>query len=404
MPLPNPKITAVDEPRRADKNKAKSVMEEITSSPEGRHNGAKVIAEAIVEVNKLGPRKWGVAMYKSDPAIRLIVGAGIYVLTIIEGKIWLPHKYSNSREMLADIAGWDGEYLDLTESSFLEGWEKIRPYFFRGLKQQVVNSKELRKSSKGTHSSGVLDYLRDEFDIDLPTTPGWLNNSNDTAPRQEYSSEQLIKFSKGVFELYRNNFQQDYSLLYSYKPAENKDRIHAIAREIGMNERTAENYSLSLFNLFNRLSENPLNNGLADPPPNLASAGESVYDSDVLIPKHRINQTTYNEELNMQVSDSLALSQDKRQKLLTQPSVEVETMLVMTKQFIRNPHVIAEVLSRANGVCELCGNDAPFIRKSDRTPYLEVHHKQTLAEGGPDIVENAIALCPNCHRKEHFGM
>ena len=28
---------------------------------------------------------------------------------------------------------------------------------------------------------------------------------------------------------------------------------------------------------------------------------------------------------------------------------------------------------------------------------------QILLEGGPDTVENAIALCPNCHRKQHYG-
>jgi 5-methylcytosine-specific restriction protein A len=26
-----------------------------------------------------------------------------------------------------------------------------------------------------------------------------------------------------------------------------------------------------------------------------------------------------------------------------------------------------------------------------------------LAEGGEDTVENALALCPNCHRRLHFG-
>jgi len=34
---------------------------------------------------------------------------------------------------------------------------------------------------------------------------------------------------------------------------------------------------------------------------------------------------------------------------------------------------------------------------------LEVHHKVPLAEGGDDTVENAIALCPNCHRHAHYG-
>lgn len=71
--------------------------------------------------------------------------------------------------------------------------------------------------------------------------------------------------------------------------------------------------------------------------------------------------------------------------------------------FDRNPDVVAEVLFRANGVCEGCCAPAPFKRKSNGSPYLEVHHVMRLADGGKDTVENAIALCPNCHRKSHFG-
>ncbi|CAH7245263.1 e14 prophage; 5-methylcytosine-specific restriction enzyme McrA (fragment) [Vibrio chagasii] len=58
---------------------------------------------------------------------------------------------------------------------------------------------------------------------------------------------------------------------------------------------------------------------------------------------------------------------------------------------------------RANGTCEICYKPAPFIRKTDNTPYLEVHHKLPLAQGGPDTVDNVLALCPNCHRQAHFG-
>jgi hypothetical protein len=72
--------------------------------------------------------------------------------------------------------------------------------------------------------------------------------------------------------------------------------------------------------------------------------------------------------------------------------------------FVRNPDVVAEVLYQANGVCGRCHKAAPFARRSDGTPYLEVHHLNQLAKGGEDIVENAIALCPNCHREMHYGV
>ncbi|QTH65378.1 HNH endonuclease [Psychrosphaera ytuae] len=71
--------------------------------------------------------------------------------------------------------------------------------------------------------------------------------------------------------------------------------------------------------------------------------------------------------------------------------------------FKRNPYVTAIVLKNANGVCGNCNRTAPFKRKKDGSPYLEVHHRKTLANGGDDTVENCIALCPNCHREMHYG-
>ena len=76
---------------------------------------------------------------------------------------------------------------------------------------------------------------------------------------------------------------------------------------------------------------------------------------------------------------------------------------ITTVAYRRNPDVVAEVLLRASGTCETCKSKAPFLRSSDGTPYLEVHHKVQLSSGGHDTVANAIAICPNCHRRAHFG-
>ena len=57
---------------------------------------------------------------------------------------------------------------------------------------------------------------------------------------------------------------------------------------------------------------------------------------------------------------------------------------------------------RANGICEGCNEIAPFETKSG--PYLEVHHLTRLADGGADLPQNVIALCPTCHRKAHYSL
>lgn len=57
---------------------------------------------------------------------------------------------------------------------------------------------------------------------------------------------------------------------------------------------------------------------------------------------------------------------------------------------------------RASGICEGCNETAPFETKSG--PYLEVHHLTRLADGGADLPQNVIALCPTCHRKAHYSL
>ena len=68
----------------------------------------------------------------------------------------------------------------------------------------------------------------------------------------------------------------------------------------------------------------------------------------------------------------------------------------------RNPRVQAWTLQQAKGRCELCRKPAPFKRPDGR-PFLEVHHVKRLAEGGEDVPDNTVALCPNCHRMAHYG-
>lgn len=68
----------------------------------------------------------------------------------------------------------------------------------------------------------------------------------------------------------------------------------------------------------------------------------------------------------------------------------------------RDPEVQRWILQCADGCCELCGKRAPF-EKPNGNPFLEVHHVRRLADGGADVPENAVALCPNCHREAHHG-
>ncbi len=102
------------------------------------------------------------------------------------------------------------------------------------------------------------------------------------------------------------------------------------------------------------------------------------------------------------VTKALADAPESRARRLQQARTMPEQQIVLARVFKRNPDVIAEALLHANGVCQGCDQAAPFLR-ADGRPYLEVHHREPLGEGGADTIENAIALCPNCHRERHYG-
>ena len=71
--------------------------------------------------------------------------------------------------------------------------------------------------------------------------------------------------------------------------------------------------------------------------------------------------------------------------------------------FVRNPFVVAAALFRAKGKCEMPGCSRDLFKRLDGSVYLEVHHVIPLGEGGDDVLDNVAALCPHCHREQHFG-
>lgn len=109
------------------------------------------------------------------------------------------------------------------------------------------------------------------------------------------------------------------------------------------------------------------------------------------------------EYLHVAVQASKADPRSQRLDRLERAQSVPQRVEVRTYQYVRNADVIIEVLLRAAGRCEDCDAPAPFTRASDDSPYLEVHHIVHLSAGGEDTVANAVALCPNCHRRAHFG-
>lgn len=96
------------------------------------------------------------------------------------------------------------------------------------------------------------------------------------------------------------------------------------------------------------------------------------------------------------------LSSDQLASLAVKVDSEPKTTKVVSEQYNRDVKVKHYTLRRANGKCDLCGEDAPFVTNKNE-PYLESHHVISLADGGKDSIVNTVALCPNCHKEMHYG-
>jgi 5-methylcytosine-specific restriction enzyme A len=87
------------------------------------------------------------------------------------------------------------------------------------------------------------------------------------------------------------------------------------------------------------------------------------------------------EEANLQELGKLALM-SARTKV---PGKSATTIYRVRSEAIR-----LYVLRRADGLCEGCGQQAPFLTGKG-APYLEAHHTARLADEGPDHPKKAIA-------------
>ena len=71
---------------------------------------------------------------------------------------------------------------------------------------------------------------------------------------------------------------------------------------------------------------------------------------------------------------------------------------IISKNYDANVYVAELAKRRAEGICQLCEEQAPFKDKKG-DPFLVPYYVKQLAHGGQDNIENTVALCPNCHTK-----
>jgi 5-methylcytosine-specific restriction protein A len=114
-------------------------------------------------------------------------------------------------------------------------------------------------------------------------------------------------------------------------------------------------------------------------------------------------------EAELDESDASALSPDELYERAKQSSsaqgTSTQSSTTTTASgilYTRSDLVRDFALTMADGTCQGCGEDAPFLDK-DGEAFLELHHLHRVSDGGVDDPENVIAICPNCHREVHHG-
>ena len=124
---------------------------------------------------------------------------------------------------------------------------------------------------------------------------------------------------------------------------------------------------------------------------------------DISFTRPALNLASLKREEQAELSKAKTDSSENRLVRIAAAATKPERIRVYSYTFRRNADIVVEALVRADGICEKCSSPAPFLRASDGTPFLEVHHLTSLSSGGKDSLDNVMALCPNCHREKHYG-
>ena len=188
-------------------------------------------------------------------------------------------------------------------------------------------------------------------------------------------------------------------------------RIFIFIEEFGK-IKIAEPVSIDTYKLIENLKEikgykeyNKVENGF----PNAALNYYISFVSQILI-----DQETEIDNLSEQLIDSKQNSVNNSKLFIEndvkRPEKRPEPVTVNNiKRYRRNLLEVRKAKISADYICEYDNKHVTFVNNFDNNPYIEAHHlipmaTQGLFEYNIDFADNIICLCPNCHRRIHYGV
>jgi len=114
------------------------------------------------------------------------------------------------------------------------------------------------------------------------------------------------------------------------------------------------------------------------------------------------SKETLSTDFQSESADMLELREQAWKDAVEEVLESYTTTQQSSPEYTRSATIRKYVKARANGHCEGCGKQAPFVNR-DGEPYLHAHHVHELSKGGKDTPDTVVALCPNCHYRVHHG-
>ncbi len=183
-------------------------------------------------------------------------------------------------------------------------------------------------------------------------------------------------------------------------------RDMAVPLEVGWELTKEDVVSQPFYHLREQLPVDLLAKPILEIYPKNWASGLGIYQTGRTV--EFVRQAT--EFVELVLSGLRDLSRDEKRPLedLRRMAIEAAKTVAQGKSqsskgyYQRNATIRNYVLVRAKGLCQACGQTAPFNRRN-KEPYLEPHHLEKLSDGGLDHPDNIAAVCPNCHREIHYG-
>lgn len=131
--------------------------------------------------------------------------------------------------------------------------------------------------------------------------------------------------------------------------------------------------------------------------------------------KRYIN-TIVKEEIEEKIDQDLNNNLQQRQLNLNEKKLVNKPTKKKKKQYIkgiltypRNELEMLKAKINSNWQCEISSSHKTFINAQLNKPFVEGHHLipmhvQDEFDNTIDFADNIVTLCPNCHRKIHYGL